>query len=212
MTDTTFIYALVDPRNNRVRYIGKSDDPQKRLLEHYKETISKNHNPYMTRWLNKLSRMSLEPEVMVVDEVPKHCWPKYEKAWIRSMKAAYGKQIINIHEGGTGGDTMSGRKHSLETRQKMSNVARENRSNRARSGHLSWLKCPIEKRSPSVGENSPTAILDNEQVREIYRLYKTGNYTQPELGTMFGVNYRTISAIVCGVSWKHLNLKKDEEL
>ena len=27
----TYIYALVDPRDGRVRYVGKSNDPERRL-------------------------------------------------------------------------------------------------------------------------------------------------------------------------------------
>lgn len=32
MADKTFIYALIDPEKNTVRYIGKSDNPWERLF------------------------------------------------------------------------------------------------------------------------------------------------------------------------------------
>lgn len=34
--ETTFIYALVDPRDGVIKYVGKSYDPQERLKGHFK--------------------------------------------------------------------------------------------------------------------------------------------------------------------------------
>lgn len=36
MTNTTFIYGLLDPRTKELRYIGKADDPNTRLAKHTK--------------------------------------------------------------------------------------------------------------------------------------------------------------------------------
>ena len=47
----TFIYALIDPRNNFKIYIGKSNNPSKRLKEHLSRTRTKTKK---NDWLNKL--------------------------------------------------------------------------------------------------------------------------------------------------------------
>jgi hypothetical protein len=48
------------------------------------------------------------------------------------------------------------------------------------------------------------AKLTEDIVREIRRLYATGNFTQQELGLRFGVNQQTISQIVRLEHWKHV--------
>jgi hypothetical protein len=56
----------------------------------------------------------------------------------------------------------------------------------------------------SMGENINTAKLNADQVREIRRLYALGGYTQVRLAAMYGISSASLSALVRGVSWKHL--------
>lgn len=46
--------------------------------------------------------------------------------------------------------------------------------------------------------------LTEDDVREIRRLYATGEWTQRQLGERFGVHFSNISAIVLGKSWTRL--------
>jgi len=48
------------------------------------------------------------------------------------------------------------------------------------------------------------AKLSEKEVLEIRRLYKTGNYTQKDLGEMFGVDHSHISNIINRKTWKHI--------
>jgi len=57
---------------------------------------------------------------------------------------------------------------------------------------------------PSNGEAHGQSKLTRRQVKEIRRLYATGEYTQTELGEMFEVSDTTISRIVRRKTWKHL--------
>jgi hypothetical protein len=52
------------------------------------------------------------------------------------------------------------------------------------------------------GEECKIAKLTWKEVDEIRRLYATKQYTQKELGALFGVNYRTIGAINLNKIWK----------
>lgn len=37
----TYIYGLKDPRDNQIYYVGKSDNPQRRLEQHLEGRINK---------------------------------------------------------------------------------------------------------------------------------------------------------------------------
>ena len=54
------------------------------------------------------------------------------------------------------------------------------------------------------GENSLTAKLNNIQVRVIKHLLQSSTLFQREIAEIFGVNYRTISEIKLGTTWKHI--------
>lgn len=54
------------------------------------------------------------------------------------------------------------------------------------------------------GELSNLSKLNAEQVMNIRRLYKKGDYTQESLASMFNCSRKNISSIVNNKSWRHL--------
>lgn len=58
------------------------------------------------------------------------------------------------------------------------------------------------------GEKSYHNKLSEKDVLEIKKQYKSGNYTQTELANQYHVIHQTISAIIRGKTWKHLNICK----
>ena len=54
------------------------------------------------------------------------------------------------------------------------------------------------------GEDHGRAILTEELVREIRKLYATGAYTQKQLGQQFNVTATTIGHVVNRFTWAHL--------
>jgi hypothetical protein len=56
------------------------------------------------------------------------------------------------------------------------------------------------------GEDNPRAILTEEDVREIRRIYKRGSreYGCEALGRRFGVSAFAIHCVVTGKGWKHV--------
>lgn len=54
------------------------------------------------------------------------------------------------------------------------------------------------------GETAGQAKLKEVQVREIHKLWKSGEVTQEYLSNMFGVASSAISRIVNGVRWRHV--------
>lgn len=67
LVDNTYIYCLLDPNGN-VRYVGKSDNPKRRLKEHLRH--SKNKETYKDNWICSLSTKSQVPELFILDYVP----------------------------------------------------------------------------------------------------------------------------------------------
>ncbi|MGC9439301.1 HNH endonuclease [Streptomyces sp. WG5] len=55
------------------------------------------------------------------------------------------------------------------------------------------------------GESSGLAKLTESEVREIRRLWETGDYTQTEIGRKFGVVQQLVSQIAHRQAWAHLD-------
>ena len=94
----TFIYALKDPRNNEVRYIGKSNSPTLRLSQHVKDTKA---NKEKAEWIKELSDDGKLPIIEILEEVDLDKWQECEKKWI--SKGFENKwRLTNICMGGNG--------------------------------------------------------------------------------------------------------------
>lgn len=92
-----YIYALCDPDTFRIRYIGKSKDPENRLKLHLLDkSIS-----HKTKWINKLKRINKSPILKILQEVNSEEWEFYERYWICELKAA-GVKLTNGTIGGAG--------------------------------------------------------------------------------------------------------------
>lgn len=76
---TTFIYVLIDPETQRVRYVGKSNEPQKRLRAHIRDQS----NTYKGHWLTSLRNRGLKPLMHIIEETPFEGWEEREQYWIR---------------------------------------------------------------------------------------------------------------------------------
>lgn len=121
MTTTGVIYALRRSGTTEIRYVGKTmKPPHVRLGEHKKEARGRGH-AYLHKWLRSID---LDVELVVLEEVAGDDLDQREREWIASLRDA-GVRLTNLTEGGTGGDTFTGRKHTPETRAKMSESRRK---------------------------------------------------------------------------------------
>lgn len=94
---TTFIYALCEPENpERIRYVGKSNNPARRLRAHLSNT--RKTSTHLGCWLKGLSTA---PVLEVLDEVPETQWEFWEREYIRVFRAI-GFNLVNLSEGGDG--------------------------------------------------------------------------------------------------------------
>lgn len=100
----TFIYGLICPLEDVVRYIGKSVEPEKRFIAHVGAALRKEYNHHTARWIRKLDEQGLRPKLVVLQTVlPGQDWRQVERQWIENAKAS-GWPITNSTAGGEGLD------------------------------------------------------------------------------------------------------------
>ena len=84
----TYIYALVDPVEKRIRYIGKSDNPSGRLNAHVYEAMEIDsfipNAPIWPRcvWIYRLIKNGLRPEIVILEKCKEDNWRETEDWWI----------------------------------------------------------------------------------------------------------------------------------
>ena len=111
MKNETFIYKISDEKGN-VRYIGKSNNPRRRLYQH----INEKSNKHKYNWLQSIIKRGENPIVEIVEKVDVENWKEREIFWIEKFKKD-GCNLLNMTTGGDGADGMV---HSEETKHKMS--------------------------------------------------------------------------------------------
>jgi hypothetical protein len=137
MTTTTQIYGLIDPRNQQLRYVGKTScSLSSRLRQHINDAARAKVNLKRFAWLNELRMAGLEPEIFELETVLGAGWQDSERYWI-----AYFRFIgANLCNATIGGDGLDGFVHSHESRRKQS------------ASMLAWFASPgaIEKQSRAL--------------------------------------------------------------
>lgn len=121
-----YIYGLCDPRDNKLKYIGKTNNPERRYIEHLSTARHKKKRTYRDNWILKILLLGFKPKLEVLEECNESDWEESERFWISEAIEA-GLKLTNLCDGGQGG--LSGDKHpnygggdkfSPETRKKMS--------------------------------------------------------------------------------------------
>lgn len=97
----TYIYSLSDPSTNEIKYVGKSDNPGVRLVEHVRKC--KCDITHKNNWIKSLLNKNLMPIIEILDVVPIEEWGFWENYWIDTVKA-WGFKLTNIANGGCGGN------------------------------------------------------------------------------------------------------------
>lgn len=95
-----YIYALLCPEG-KIRYIGKSIDPEERLREHIR-TAKSGAQHHCANWIRKLLKADLQPSVRVIEEVQEGA--SWQEAEIRqiALHLAQGHRLTNATLGGEG--------------------------------------------------------------------------------------------------------------
>lgn len=111
MENLTFIYGLVDPRDNEIRYVGRAADPVERFCSHkYKARKVMNklrkfggvyyQGPTPKQWwIDSLIMMGLEPGLVLLDCCDARYGHRIEQAWIKNLLDA-GVYLTNTRVSG----------------------------------------------------------------------------------------------------------------
>lgn len=137
---STFIYSLNCPIFNIPKYIGKSNAPTHRLKKHIEEA-KRGVKTHKCNWIRGLIGNNLLPKLEIIEVVSQESWIFWEQHYI-SLYKSWGFMLNNLTVGGDGiaGGNIEiskkisaskigkpsrwfGRKHSIESRLKMSSSA-----------------------------------------------------------------------------------------
>lgn len=105
------IYALVDPRDKSVRYVGHTSALRGRLAVH-RYQARKGYRDHRARWIRGLLLAGLEPECRVLSECGVSLAPHLECYWIATLRNQ-GCSLTNHTDGGEG---MVGMRHTDESK------------------------------------------------------------------------------------------------
>ena len=84
MSETLFVYALCEPGTEIVRYVGVSEQPEKRINQH----IIAKRNAALVDWLKQIKAQGLLPSLLILETFDNH-WSGMlgERRWIHHYLA-----------------------------------------------------------------------------------------------------------------------------
>ena len=97
MEKTVYIYIILNPITNEVRYVGKTTNIKRRFYQHLHTKL----NSYCSKWIFSLLKQNIIPEFSIIDEVTEDNWQFWETYWIAQFKS-WGFNLINYTNGGDG--------------------------------------------------------------------------------------------------------------
>lgn len=89
------VYALVDPRNQAIRYIGATQNLHRRLLEHVNPREVATSGVKVRSWVADLAAEDLVPGVVMLEEVDGEHRQERESQWIYFGRSV-GWDLLNI--------------------------------------------------------------------------------------------------------------------
>lgn len=92
--DSVSIYALVDPRSGKPRYVGKTWAIGKRLARHLGPSEAEKM-PLCAAWFDELRSLGMEAGIVLLERCDAEVWRAREFHHIRAMRTA-GFDLLNI--------------------------------------------------------------------------------------------------------------------
>jgi hypothetical protein len=96
-----YIYALIDPITNEVRYVGRTNDPKRRMEGHLNSSAKGNKGKF--EWIAQLKAQGKRPQMTILEECTPDTWEAAEKRWIAHYRAI-NTAMTNKASGGHGRD------------------------------------------------------------------------------------------------------------
>jgi hypothetical protein len=180
----TYIYILSDSEG--IRYVGKSNNPEKRFKIHLKE--SKKRRTQKEIWIHDLLKSGQMPKMEILETVDESDWSFRESYWISQLKS-WGFNILNGTAGGEGSNGFKGKSHSEETKKILSKRA---------EGRVGIRL---------TGEKNGRSKITENTVIEIKRHLKEGKLSYQKIANLFeNVTKTTVAMIKSEKRWSHIKI------
>lgn len=145
------IYALIDPINNEIKWVGKTIMKlNDRLNSHIQNSRFEKYKIGCKKWIQSLLKNNKKPIIKLIEETDNYI--EREKYWIKYYKNL-GYSLTNISPGG---DNNKGFKVSPETLIKMSNAVKG-----IKRGH------PTKEHKLKISQKAKGRIISIEQREKI---------------------------------------------
>lgn len=179
---STYIYGLIDPMKPELRYIGKSNNPKKRLKAHLRAT---NHS-HLTCWVKALLANGIEPELLIIEEVEQARWQDAERYWIAFFEAA-GANLVNGSRGGLGG-TKKGHRFSPDGRARIdAAITKACKGKPLSEQHRRKLSEAHKGKKASAETKRKMSEAQRKRYKDPAERKKTGDAVRGEKNGRFGV-------------------------
>jgi DNA-binding transcriptional regulator YiaG len=208
------VYALVDPRDQRIRYVGKTHRTAQRRLRRHLAPCYLTGDTHKERWIRVLLAAGMEPTIVVLER----CGSAEELvASERRHIARLRYEGAALTNGTDGGDGMGGWQHSDESKEKIRRalLGKPKSETHRRRSALSrrGLKASVETRTKLSemrrGKAPAAAVLaahprklSDEHVVEIRSL--RGLVSQQSLADRYGVSKTAIRYVQQGRNLAHV--------
>lgn len=201
---TIYIYGLIDPFTNDVRYIGKSIRPDGRLRDHCNDRSS----CHRTHWIQSVLAKGDKPRLVILEGLADNAdWQAIERKWITYAREAYWP-ITNSTDGGDGVvnlcadakakmvKTWTGRKHRPES---LIRIGRASKGRKKSEASKQIMREKMKGRQITWADKVSMAVrkLTDEDVHTIRKSLQSGVKIK-DLAQMYGVHRTTITNIKMG--------------
>ncbi|MDD2470089.1 MAG: GIY-YIG nuclease family protein [Bacilli bacterium] len=182
------VYQIKNLVNGKM-YIGSSIDINSRWKEHIRDlNNNKHHSLHLQRAWNKYGESSFEFNVL--EECNEDTTLEREQYYLDKLESFKRDNGYNVSKSSSA--PMMGRKHSKETKIKISEEVRSRDSS-------CWVR----------GEDKFNAKFKDEDIINIKRLIYEGNRTI-DIAKLYNVEGQTITQIKTGDRWNHIKTEYDD--
>ena len=189
-----YIYTLTDPRDGRVRYVGKTNNKETRLANHISNAKTIKHNRHVCNWIKELLALGLKPVFKVIEECVDN-WAEREVSWIAHYKAI-GCKLTNNSIGGESGAL--GVTHTEEYKENLSKIMKGN--TRAKGA----IKSLEHRAKLSKNNKRAKAVLTEQEVILVCQLINQGLKGRVIKKQVPNIKPHILWNIKNGKSWIHL--------
>ena len=201
---TTYIYGLIDPFTNDVRYIGKSIRPDGRLRDHCNDRSS----CHRTHWIQSVLAKDSRPGLVILEELSDNAdWQAVERKWIAYAREAHWP-LTNSTDGGDGvlnlcadakakmAKTWIGRKHRPES---LIKIGRASKGRKKSEASKQVMREKMKGRKITWADKVSRAVrkLTDEDIHAIRQALQSGAKNK-DLAQKYGVHRTTITNIKAG--------------